>query len=141
MTATQGFCRVEEPVEDFLEFLNRASTACGEISLGVFDGATECIDVVVESIEFVACDDQLVLTQFQVARPLTGHPVPLPASLAAEHLRTTRAGARRQNPSTPTTVANSPVALIARSGPGHQFRHDKKDTRPCEIGGFFGQLV
>jgi hypothetical protein len=72
----------------------------------------------VQLIELGFGDDQLVLVQLQLARPLAAHPVPLTARLAAEHPRPPEL-LRRKHSSAPTAPRSLLLPIIG------YFRHDE----------------
>jgi hypothetical protein len=129
MDVTQGFCCFQKPFEDFLEFAYGALAARGEVSFGVFDRAGEGVDVVMQTIEFVARDDQLVLAQLKFASPLVRDPIPLTASLATEQLWATRTTAWWQDSPTPPAMTRSMQLRFPGRERWHQFRHDVNTTR------------
>lgn len=108
----EGSGGVEEPLEGVVEVAEGRAAGGGEISLGVGDGAGEDVEIVVESIQLVASDDEFVLGEFEVGGALAGDPVPLAASLAAETPRAARTGAFGQDPSTPAAAGPRFPALI-----------------------------
>ncbi len=95
------FAGFEEPLEGCLEFSVAQGASDGEISFCVLDGAGEHVEVVVQLVEFVSCDDQFVGAQRQIGGSLPSHPVPLPAPLTTELSRAAWAGAFGENSSAP----------------------------------------
>jgi hypothetical protein len=75
---------LEEPVEGGTEFAVAQRTPFGEVTLGVVDRARERVQVIVESVDFVATNHDLVRAECQIGGTLTRHPVPLPTTLTAE---------------------------------------------------------
>lgn len=57
LDVTQWLRCVQEPLEDFFEVANGASTTGSKISLRVLDRARQGIDVVVQAVKFVARND------------------------------------------------------------------------------------
>jgi hypothetical protein len=129
MNITQGFRGVQQPLEDVLEFAHRPFAADAEISFRVLDRARQGVDVVVQTVEFIARNDQLVLAQLQFACPLARDPVPLTASLAAEQPRAAGSAARRKDPPTPTTMTCAATLHSPSTVSGFQLRHDENGTR------------
>ena len=110
---------MEEPVDGVGEFA--VAGLAVEISLNVLDGAAKRVKVVVESVELVSSDDDLIRAECQIRGSLARHPVPLPASLATELLRTARTWFPNDHSTTPSTPRRRPPALTVRS----KFRHDE----------------
>ncbi len=86
-----------------LQFAVAQRAPFGEVALGVVDGTGEHVEVVVQSVEFVATNHDFVRAERQFSGSLPRHPVPLPAALAAELTGPSRARSGLQHATTPPT--------------------------------------
>ena len=123
LSVPQGSCRAEQPLEGFAEVSYCPATCPCEISLGVFHGARENVQLVVERIEFRSGDDQLVVTELQFGCALTGHPIPLTASLRAELPWPSGSSLLGQMSPAPTAVRRP--RPLSRGEVCAEFRHDE----------------
>jgi hypothetical protein len=70
-TISQGPRGVHQPVEHCSELACRSRAASGHVSFGVFDSARHCVQIVVQSVEFVSGDDEFIFTQVKFVGSLT----------------------------------------------------------------------
>jgi hypothetical protein len=101
LAVSERACRRQQPVEHLAQLGRRGGAGGGEVAIGVVDRARQHVEVVVQAVELVARDHQLVFAQLQLARPLARHPVPLPATLAAELSRPAASLTDREHPAAP----------------------------------------
>ena len=96
---------VEEPVEGSAQLGGlRFVAGVGQIALDVVDGARQDVEVVVQLLERGLGDDELAVAQLELAPPLTGHPLPLPAARGAELARSAPAARAPAAPSGTTGI-------------------------------------
>lgn len=102
---------VEQPLERVAQLRHRAPARRRQIASRVLNRARQHVQVVVQRVELVPGDHELVLAQLEFGGPLTGHPVPLTTSLAAELPRSAAPRASREHPSTPPAPCDRLLAV------------------------------
>ena len=114
--------RCQQPIDGVAQLGCCGPSGGTEVAFDVFDGACQDVQLVVQRVEFLPGHHEFVLAELEFTRPLTGDPVPLPASLGTEHPGSPGAATHRKCPSAPPAVRDR------RRSPGtrrcSQFRHD-----------------
>lgn len=121
----QRTCGIQDPSQCGLEVPRRRISLWVQIALDVIDRTLQDEDLVSQSVEFGALDDELILAELEFLGPLSGHPVPLSAGLTAELSRTTARGSWRHGLATPRTLAHLLTTGL--------FRHDEKVGHGCVV--------